>query len=52
MRISSASPPDRAGGQAAADHLAHDGQIGVHAAQLLGAPARHPEAADDLIEDE
>ena len=43
---------ERRSGQAAADHLAHDRQIGADAAQLLGAPAGDAEAADHLIEHE
>ncbi len=46
--------PSTVGGrrQPAADHLAHHGQVGLDPEQLLGAAARHPEAADHLVEDQ
>ena len=39
-------------GQAAADDLAHDREVGQHARELLGAAGADPEARDDLVEDE
>ena len=38
--------------QAAAEHLAHHGQVGLDAEQLLGAAAGDPEAGDHLVEDQ
>ena len=42
----------RGGGQPAADHLAHHGQVGANAVELLGAAAGDAEAGDHLVADE